>query len=122
MLSGIGRQEQQMGRLTYDSTTSIEFDDRALAHLQIVIGTKLRRSESFYFSWADDPSMGDGRNVIWLHPSMPLRFRYDGSRRPGINRAWIESLMAAANSTEGLRVTPEPAESAEGVHEHLMRA
>lgn len=100
-----------MGRLTYDHTTSIEFDDRSLAHLQIVIGTKLRRGEAFYFSWADDQSMGDGRNVIWLHPTMPLRFRYDGGRHPSINRAWIEQLMNLANSSEGLRMTPEPNEA-----------
>jgi hypothetical protein len=107
-----------MGRLTYDSTTTIEFDDRVLAHLQIVIGTKLRRSESFFFSWADDPAMGDGRNAIWLHASMPLRYRFDGSRRPAINRAWIEAMMATANSTEGLRVLPEPPDSVNG-HDHL---
>ncbi len=122
MLSGSGRQEIPMGRLTYDHTTSIEFDDRVLAHLQIVIGTKLRRSESFYFSWNDDPAMGDGRNVIWLHPSMPLRFRYDGSRRPVMNRTWIEALMAAANSTDGLRVLPEPVEGNGAGHEHLLHA
>ena len=113
-----------MGRLTYDHTTSIDFDDRVLAHLQIVIGTKLRRAESFYFSWSDDPAMGDGRNVIWLHPSMPLRFRYDGSRRPMVNRAWIEALMTVANSTDGLRVLPEPdaAEGHDHQRDHLLHA
>jgi hypothetical protein len=107
-----------MGRLIYDHTTAIEFDDRVLSHLQVVIGTKLRRSESFYFSWNDDVSMGDGRNVIWLQASMPLRFRYDGSRRPVLNRAWIEVLMASANSTEGLRVLPEPEAGANGQDHH----
>jgi hypothetical protein len=107
-----------MGRLIYDNTTAIEFDDRVLSHLQVVIGTKLRRSESFYFSWSDDVAMGDGRNVIWLHASMPLRFRYDGGRRPVLNRAWIEVLMAAANSTEGLRVLPEPEPGAHGHEPH----
>jgi hypothetical protein len=106
-----------MGRLTYDSTTTIQFDDRVLAHLQIVIGTKLRRSESFYFSWNDDAEMGDGRNAIWLHASMPLRFRFDGSRRPAINRAWIEDLMAAANSTDGLRILPEPPDLTDRHHQ-----
>jgi hypothetical protein len=105
-----------MGRLTYDHTTSIEFNDRVLAHLQVVIGTKLRRSESFYFSWSDDPAMGDGRNVIWLHPTMPLRFRYEGSRRPAINRAWIEALMTLANSADGLRVIPEPVDPGQHAH------
>jgi hypothetical protein len=39
-----------MGRLTYDSTNTIEFEDRLLTHLQIVIGQKIRLGQSFYFS------------------------------------------------------------------------
>ena len=50
-----------MGRLIYDNTTAVEFDDRVLAHLQLVIGTKLRRGEGFFLNWKDDPSVGDGR-------------------------------------------------------------
>ncbi|MEF2975639.1 hypothetical protein V3W46_00275 [Subtercola sp. YIM 133946] len=54
-----------MGKLVYgDSGTEIEFDDRVLTHLQIVIGAKLRRRESFFFSWKDDPAVGDGRSSI----------------------------------------------------------
>jgi hypothetical protein len=40
-----------MGKLIYNVNTSTEIDDRALAHLQIVIIGKLRRQESFAFSW-----------------------------------------------------------------------
>ena len=97
-----------MGRLIYDNTTAVEFDDRVLAHLQLVIGTKLRRGESFYLTWTDDASVGDGRNSIWLHPAVPLRLKYNGSRRPTINTTWIQQMMALANSTEGLRLIPEP--------------
>jgi hypothetical protein len=43
-----------MGKLAYDRSLTIDFDDRTLAHLQIVIGMKMRRGESFYFSWKDD--------------------------------------------------------------------
>jgi hypothetical protein len=100
-----------MGRFIYDSTTSVDFDDRVLAHLQIVIGAKLRRGESFYFSWRDDASTGDGRTVVWVHETMPLQYKYYGSKSPAINRAWIEMLMLSANSTNGLRVVPEPADS-----------
>jgi hypothetical protein len=97
-----------VGRLIYDNTTAVEFDDRVLAHLQLVIGTKLRRGEAFYLTWTDDPSVGDGRNSIWLHPAVPLRLKFNGSRRPAINLSWINQLMASANSTEGLRLLPEP--------------
>jgi hypothetical protein len=39
-----------MGKLTYGSTNTVEFDDRLLTHLQIVIGMKIRNGQSFYFS------------------------------------------------------------------------
>ncbi|MCU1569331.1 MAG: uncharacterized protein JWR33_72 [Naasia sp.] len=99
-----------MGKLTYDSTLVVDFDDRVLAHLQIVIGAKLRRNESFYFSWRDDSQIGDGRSVIWLHPAIPIFYKFYGGRPPAINRAWIDDLMTAANSAAGLRLVPEPAE------------
>lgn len=97
-----------MGTLTYDSTLSADFDDRVLAHLQIVIGAKLRRNEAFYFTWKDDASIGDGRSVIWIHPTIALAFKYFGSRPPVLNREWIDELMTHANSPNGLIIVPEP--------------
>lgn len=55
-----------MGKLTYDSSITVDFDDRVLAHIQLVIGAKLRRGESFYFSWRDDPLVGGGRSTVWV--------------------------------------------------------
>ncbi|KQQ04195.1 MULTISPECIES: DUF7882 family protein [unclassified Rathayibacter] len=100
-----------MGRLYYDGTVEIDFEDRVLAHLQIVITVKLRRDESFLLSWRDDHSMGDGRSAIWLHPSHALRYKYFGGRMPRINPTWIAELTVLANSASGLSITPEPAES-----------
>lgn len=97
-----------MGKLTYDSSLTADFDDRILAHIQVVIGAKLRRGESFYFNWRDDPQSGDGRSTIWLHPSIPISYKYFGSRQPSLNREWIEALMITANSSGGLQVVPEP--------------
>ncbi len=100
-----------MGKFTYDSTLVVDFDDRVLAHLQIVIGAKLRRNESFYFSWRDDSAVGNGRSVVWLHPSISIVYKFHGGRPPMINRTWIEELMATANSSAGLRIVPEPPET-----------
>ncbi len=97
-----------MGKLTYGSTVVVDFDDRLLAHLQMVIATKLRRGESFAFSWRDDAAVGDGRTTIWLHPALPLVFKYFGGKQPAINRAWVEALLQTANSSAGLHVVPEP--------------
>lgn len=95
-----------MGSLTYDGTV-IEFDDRLLAHLQIVIINKLRRHESFAMSWRDSAAVGDGRSAIWLDPSIPLYFKFDGSRVPSIDREWIERLADSAASSTGLLVIDE---------------
>lgn len=41
-----------MGTLFYgDNRFAIGIDDRSLAHLQLVILAKLRRDESFSFTW-----------------------------------------------------------------------
>lgn len=101
-----------MGTLTYDSKLSADFDDRILAHLQLVIGAKLRRNEAFYFSWKDDASIGKGRSVVWVHPAVSLSFKYDESGAPSINRGWVDELMALANSPAGLRLSAEPTETA----------
>lgn len=93
-----------MGTLTYGSAV-VDFDDRLLAHLQIVIVNKLRRHESFAMSWRDSAEVGDGRSTIWLDPSIPLYFKFDGSRIPSIDRDWLERLAESASSSSGLIVT-----------------
>lgn len=103
-----------MGRFAYDGTVTVDFDDRLLMHLQTVIAAKLRRGESFLFTWVDDDSAGDGRTTIWLHPHTLLTFKYFGKRPAALNRSWMEQLMLTANSAGGLHVLPEPADSDNG--------
>lgn len=99
-----------MGTLLYGNPgIVITFDDRALMHLQIVISTKLRRRESFVFTWTDSADEGIGRSAIWLDPTSTLYYRYFGSRTPSINREWVEALMLSANSAGGLVFIAEPA-------------
>ena len=72
-----------MGKLLYGTPpTEVDFDDRVLVHLQIVIGAKLRRGESFFFSWKNDVQVGDGRTSIWMDAAIPLAFKYSGGRVP----------------------------------------
>ena len=40
-----------MGTLFYAGESKFSLEDRLLAHLQVVIGMKLRRSESFFLAW-----------------------------------------------------------------------
>jgi hypothetical protein len=100
-----------MGKLIYDVNTTTEIDDRALAHLQIVMISKLRRRESFAFSWKNPASEGDGRSTVWIAPQLALHFRYSGGRPPTVNRRWVDAMMASANTAAGLHLVPEPPES-----------
>jgi len=98
-----------MGTFIYGTPSiSVEFDDRVLAHLKVVILSKVRRGESFTFSWEYTGSAGSGRSSIWIHPAIPLQFDFAGTTEPLLNRAWVEELVRLANSPSGLRVTPEP--------------
>jgi hypothetical protein len=101
--------EDALGRLLYGSSRlEIEFDDRVMAHLQLVISTKLRRREAFFFTWRDDPVIGDGRSSIWLDASIPLHFRYSSRERHQLNREWLEELTQSANQATGLVLSTEP--------------
>ncbi|GAA4351732.1 ATP-dependent DNA ligase [Microbacterium rhizosphaerae] len=101
-----------MGKFNYNATTRADIDDRLLLHLQIVIGTKLRRGEAFPFTWKDDASLGGGRTTVWVSASSTLIYRYHGSRMPSVNSQWLEALMTTANSPGGLYPVNEPAAAA----------
>jgi hypothetical protein len=83
------------------------FEDRLLAHLQIVIVQKLRRGDGFMMSWVNSLAVGSGRSSIWLDRSIPLLFAFAGSRVPAINRAWLNTLAASADSSPGLVISDE---------------
>ena len=97
-----------MGSLFYGAKRlQVEFDDRALAHLQIVMIAKLRRSEAFLLSWTVNTATGSGRSMVWIHPATDLHFRFTNGRHPEINREWIGQLMLLANTATGLHLTDE---------------
>jgi hypothetical protein len=96
-----------MGYLTYGGSQEYEFDDRTLAHLKVAITMKLRRQESFLFSWSNPADRGGGRTSIWLNPSIPLTFRFSGSRPPQLNKEWLAALSELANTAQGLTLVSE---------------
>jgi hypothetical protein len=102
-----------MGKILYgEAGIEIVFDDRDMAHLQLVFGAKLRRRESFFFTWKEDSSTGEGRSSIWIDAGIPLYFKYYGSKAPTINREWLELLTLSANSAQGMQFISEPAAGA----------
>ncbi|WIB77964.1 ATP-dependent DNA ligase [Curtobacterium sp. MCPF17_002] len=97
-----------MGRIIYDSQTlQMDIDDRTLLHLQLAIVAKLRRGESFTFTWKNSQAQGDGRVSLWLDRSIPLQFVYDGGHAAEVNKAWLKALSDTSNSGMGLYLIPE---------------
>ena len=102
-LHGLAHRVADMGTVYYGgSATPIYIDDLALAHLKVVIATKLRRGESFTVSWQHPEDQEPGRTTLWLHPSIPLRFVFDEPESPQLSREWIEDLANSANSSGGI--------------------
>jgi hypothetical protein len=92
-----------VGALLYDDAR-VEFDDRTLAHLQIVIVGHIRRREGVLLGWHDALGDGDGRTAMWISPTVPVRFEFTQGRLPEIDRAWLDRLNASAGSRTGLTV------------------
>ena len=100
-----------MGTIYYGATASpIHIEDRALAHLRVVITTKLRRGESFSVSWPHRDDEPPGRSSIWLHPAIPLMFVFDEREAPELSRQYLSDLANAANSSGGIHLTVEDVE------------
>jgi hypothetical protein len=93
------------------SATPVHIEDRALAHLKVVVATKLRRGESFTLSWQHPDDDQRGRSTIWLHPSIPLRFVFDDPDAPELSREWLEDLAHSANSSGGITLIAEHVDS-----------
>lgn len=70
--------------------------------------TKMRRGESFHLSWHDDPSIGNGRTILWVHPEMSVVCKLTQAVE-SIDREWLELLIVAANSVAGLSPIQDPA-------------
>lgn len=95
-----------MGNITYSGAV-VSFDDRLLAHLQIVIVQKFRRQEVFVMSWLDALTVGNGRSSVWMSPTIPIYFKFAGSRVPEISQSWLDRLSESASSSQGLVVVYE---------------
>lgn len=97
-----------MGHLFYGNDGDpIVIPDRLLAHVKVVIATKLRRSESFTLSWRHADDAAPGRTTIWLQPAIPLRFVFDVAEAEVLDQALLQVLAKGANSSNGLVIDVE---------------
>ena len=89
-----------MGKLEYNSShPAIEIDDDTLAHVKILIATKLRRQESFMMTWLPLGDGPDRRASVWIHPAIPLRFGFDTAEHTAIDTHRVAEMMHALNSS-----------------------
>ncbi|MCT1478634.1 hypothetical protein [Microbacterium sp. p3-SID336] len=89
-----------MGRLRYDGHSDpIVIDDETLAHLKLVIATKLRRQESFMMTWKPVDGGIDRRASVWIHPAIPLQFGFDQPDIHVVDPRRIQEIMQGLNAT-----------------------
>jgi hypothetical protein len=98
-----------MAKLFYGASASpIEIPDRLLAHVKVVVATKLRRGEAFTLSWTG-PS---GRESIWIQQSIPLRFVFSSPEPETLDPELLSRLARSANVAGNLALDfaaePEP--------------
>lgn len=87
-----------MGHLYYGGTANpIDMPDRLLAHVKVVVATKLRRGESFTMSWRDG-----GRSTIWLQPSIELRFVFSSPEPELLDPDLLQQLANEAATASGM--------------------
>jgi hypothetical protein len=97
-----------MGYLFYgDNTEPIQISDRLLAHLKVVITTKLRRRESFTLTCRHEAGAPAGRASLWLQESIPLRFVFDQAEAETLDPQLLREFAEQATMSGGLTVNLE---------------
>jgi hypothetical protein len=90
--------------LEIDGWMRIEMDDALLAHVALVVFSKLRRNEPLLVSWTDQAG---GSMQAWVHPNATVVARHTAGVDTSIDRRRAERMMIAANSNSGLRLANE---------------
>ena len=106
----------RVGRIIYsDNKSSVDVEDRLLAHLQVAVTTKLRRGESFTITF---PHTAAGHLCWWIAPGVPVMFHMFGTHRPRLSRALLERLMTEASGPDGLHLAETYDELLDEAHQH----
>ena len=97
-----------MGTLHYGaSRTSLQMDDRALAHLQVVITTKLRRNEGFLIQWERRARAAAAEAGSGSTRTATRRTTTRAGASPPLDHEELDRMMIAASATGGVRITAE---------------
>lgn len=84
-------------------------DDRALAHLKVVVLSALRKDQRLSLTLSRGTAEGGGRETFWIHPGTDLRFSFLGGRPPRLNPSWLRIMVASCQADTGLYIMDEPA-------------
>lgn len=102
-----------MGHLYYGTSTSpIDIPDRLLAHVKVVMATKLRRGESFTLSWSSPA----GRESIWVQQSIPLRFVFASAEPETLDPELVSRLAHLASMSGNLPLALDENAAPAAVH------
>lgn len=97
-----------MGTLHYgNGLHALAISDDVLAHVKVVVTTKLRRGESFTLTWQYPDGEGPARTTLWIQPAIPLLFTFDCAEPVALDRDYLHALATAANSNAGLVVSDD---------------
>ncbi|MEX0153229.1 hypothetical protein [Microbacterium sp. LMI1-1-1.1] len=111
-----------MAKLYYGSdTTPVALPDRLLSYIKVIAATKLRRNESFTLTWTGDDT-GDGRQTIWLQPSIALRFVFETPEPEQLVGEYLRQLADQSNSSAGLMLDVRTWEQAEAAARPASRS
>lgn len=111
-----------MGKLFYGSDPQpIEIDDRLLQYLQVVTSTKLRRSESFTFTWTD-AAASHARTTLWIQTAIPLRVLYVSPEAERLSGAYLRQLADQAAMSSGLMLDAATWQQNESAHRAPLAA
>jgi hypothetical protein len=94
-----------MGKLVYGAIQrEITIEDRLLAHLEVVILSRLRRNNAFALRWVERAEVGDGRRTVWVHQDSDLYFEYDDAEQAELDRELLDRLAKAADTNTGINL------------------
>jgi hypothetical protein len=100
-----------MGRLVYGALQRrIVVDDRLLAHIEVVVLSRLRRNNAFALRWAETGER-PGRRTIWIHQGTDLCFEYDQAEQDELDRELLDQLAKAADSNTGINLRTDAHEA-----------
>jgi hypothetical protein len=98
-----------MGTLYYgDGRTPIAVDDEQLAHVRVVVISKLRRNEPFPLTWHRPETDSAHRSTVWVSSHSTLEFEFDEADTPELDMERLERLSRDASTARGLTVETAP--------------